>query len=163
MRKMTFVHGVTASLALIAAATLSAPAYALGIVLKNASGTALPIGTPVTAAGPLDITIFGFHRKICNVSIDSTITAADTITFTNVAPGFLSDCPQFDPDFTMKFISFSNVQVSNISANPCNIGAVIFSWANIGSKAIISPSNVLGGGCVLNTGSYLQLTPAVKT
>jgi hypothetical protein len=148
--------------ALLAAGAMSAPAYAQAISLKDASGAPLPIGTPVTATGPMDMAVASIVRRTCVVSMDGTVTAANVITFAAHTPGFVSSCAgDFNPNFEMKFLSSLQVQVSNLIAGPCTMPVMNFSWGNSVSTATLS-SIATNGLCYLHAGSYFNISPSVK-
>lgn len=151
-----------AMVALISAGVASVPVPAAAISLKDASGAPLPIGTPVTATGPIDLTVAGILRRACTISVDGTITAANVITFTTHTPGFVSSCAgDLNPNFDMNFLSSLSVQVSSINVGPCNMPFINFAWNNSASKASIS-SMTSGGICYIHAGSYLIISPFAR-
>lgn len=163
----------TAITAVIAAAMSFTTAQAQ--MWTNVAGAPLLIGTPITVAGPLDISLFGWiGRKTCNVSIDGSVTDLNVITFTQATPGFVSNCSieddgevqfPFDVHAEKPLFSSKRAAVSSLIfysvAGPCTSTAVKFDWYNAPVSKGVLPANVTASPCTLHSGSYLQVTGAM--
>lgn len=164
----------TAMIAVIAAAIGSTSAQAQ--TWTNAAGTPYPVGTGVTVAGPLDISLFGWlGRKTCNVSIDGTLVSSNTITFTASTPGFVSNCDA-DNEGAVEFpfnvvagFSGSSPTGEIATAGPVNFntpvgacgGTIVFNWYDATISEGRLPANVTVSPCVMHAGSKLTVVGAL--
>lgn len=160
----------TAMIAVISAAIASTSAQAQ--VFTNAAGTPFTLGQPVTVGGPLDISLFGWlGRKTCQVSIDGTLTAANTITFTHNTPGFVSNCNSDDEGavefpfdavagFSVGSATGEKVTVPLVTFNTpvgsCT-GGIVFDWYDAPASEGRLPANVTVSPCVMHAGSKLTV------
>ena len=139
----------------------------------NAAGAPLALGTPISAAGKMIFTLFPFSPITCDVSMEGTITAADTITFTHGTPGFVSNCNvddqgavEFPFDVKAQFsgASFTGEHATGINifhntmVGPCGVGSLKFAWYDAPMSEGQLHSAVIAAPCTLNAGSWLRIT-----
>lgn len=165
--KAKIIRGVTFASALLAAAANPVQAQ----TWTNASGTSLTIGTTVKLSGPMDFSAFGIIRKTCTVSAEGTVTSANTVTFTQSTPGFVSTCVGNYQSFLIYpfnlvagFSSGSPTgevagmpSVSIDTPFPCS-GSLNFNWYDAPISEARIPVNRLLSPCTIHAGSTLTAT-----
>jgi hypothetical protein len=125
----------------------------------------------ITFAGSLNISIFGSLSNICNVSIDGQVISSDTILFTGITPGFVSNCDpstfgeiEFPFELKARFSPHSPPIEYAVATDftfmtpfgPCSISEVPFFWNDHLVSTATLQWNVPAGVCTIKSGSYLN-------
>lgn len=146
---------------------VAAPAQAQ--IWTNSSGIPWLNGTAVTLSGEMVVSMFGFPKTTCDVSVDGTITAPNVITFTQATPGFVTDCPigvEADFEFPFNLRAEHGSPTGKVAAayninlltavGTCHAPVVKLAWSNAPTSQGVLVSNVSAAPCVLHSGSYLK-------
>lgn len=168
--KMGIIKSILAISAL--AAVTTSPVQAQTWV--DSFGTGLPPGTPITVAGPLKISQFGWiGQKTCDISIDGMVTSSQTITFTHSTPGFISNCTsenegEVELPITVyaEYYPFSPTgeRVTSYSVvyhspfGTCHFPTLSFNWYDATTSEAVLPVSASISTCTLHGGSKLRVT-----
>lgn len=156
-----------------ASALATAPTAQAQTWTNSTTGVALPIGQSITVAGTTEHSAFGYlWNMTCNVSIDGTVTASDTITFYRVTPDFVSNCTNPQNNGSVQFPLTAKAQFSGASPtgeraivnmtynNPvgiCTGTAIPFDWYDALVSEARLPDNFSAGPCTLHAGSNMHV------
>lgn len=165
-------HIQAVTLAVILATMTVVPAQAQ--TWTDASGTPLPMWSSITAAGPIDISVFGWlGRRTCDISMVGYVSGYGEISLVDQSAGFEPNCSLedvgefetplvltagYDPfTSTGKIATFNSFTYQSPVA-PCHFINMKLNWYDASVSEARLPNNLTGGLCTFHAGSKLRIT-----